>query len=224
MTEKELRTALIGAARSYLGIEEGSAAHQEIVALYNSHTPRARGYKLQLTDDWCAGFIGGMAVKCGLTDIIPMEVSCPKMVELAKTMGIWVEDDSHVPQTGDIILFYWNDSGTGDAAAGANHVGFVDRVEDGKIITVEGNMSDRVGSRTLAVNGRYIRGFVCPDYASMAGFADVPGDAWYAADVDYCKEHGLMQGTDAQRFDPENLVTRAQLAAVAARLHRSLAQ
>ena len=41
-----------------------------------------------------------------------------------------------------------------------------DRSCDGKTIKViEGNMSDAVGYRKLAVNGRYIRGFGVPKYA-----------------------------------------------------------
>ena len=40
---------------------------------------------------------------------------------------------------------------------------------DGKTITViEGNKSDAVGYREIAVNGRYIRGFGLPDYAGKA--------------------------------------------------------
>lgn len=40
---------------------------------------------------------------------------------------------------------------------------------DGKTITViEGNKNDAVGERQLAVNGKYIRGFGLPNYASKA--------------------------------------------------------
>jgi N-acetylmuramoyl-L-alanine amidase CwlA len=53
-------------------------------------------------------------------------------------------------------------------------------------------------------------------------FSDVPQDAWYADSVNYCKEHGLMQGVGDGKFNPNEPVTRAQLAAVAARLHKAL--
>ena len=40
---------------------------------------------------------------------------------------------------------------------------------DGKTITViEGNKNDAVGERQIAINGKYIRGFGLPNYASKA--------------------------------------------------------
>ena len=49
------------------------------------------------------------------------------------------------------------------------------------------------------------------------GFSDVAADAWYASSVNYAKEHGLMNGTSATTFSPNETMTRAMLAAV---LHR----
>lgn len=45
-------------------------------------------------------------------------------------------------------------------------------------------------------------------------FSDVPGDAWYAPAVAYCRENGLMAGASDTAFDPEGAVTRAMTAAV----------
>lgn len=53
-------------------------------------------------------------------------------------------------------------------------------------------------------------------------FKDVPADAWYADEVDYCKEHGLMVGVSAEVFAPDQKVTRAQLATALSRLHKAL--
>ena len=48
------------------------------------------------------------------------------------------------------------------------HVGIVEKC-DGKTITViEGNKSNKVGRRTLAVNGKYIRGFGVPAYTTQS--------------------------------------------------------
>lgn len=54
-----------------------------------------------------------------------------------------------------------------------------------------------------------------------AAFRDVPEDAWYAGAVAWCAERGLMQGTSQDRFEPERAVTRAELAAVLARMQKS---
>ena len=50
------------------------------------------------------------------------------------------------------------------------------------------------------------------------GFSDVSPDAWYAEGVAYCKEHGLMNGTSATTFAPEEPMTRAMLMTVLYRL------
>jgi N-acetylmuramoyl-L-alanine amidase len=53
-------------------------------------------------------------------------------------------------------------------------------------------------------------------------FKDVPDNAWYADEVDYCKEHGLMNGKSNTEFAPNDNMTRAEVAAVIARLHKAL--
>ncbi len=53
-----------------------------------------------------------------------------------------------------------------------------------------------------------------PTLAAEPAFADVAADAWYAPAVQYVQEHDLMQGTGADRFSPEQSVTRAMLVTV----------
>lgn len=48
-------------------------------------------------------------------------------------------------------------------------------------------------------------------------FSDVPTDAWYAEAIAYCQQNGIMSGTSATTFAPEDTLTRAMLATV---LHR----
>jgi hypothetical protein len=83
-------------------------------------------------------------------------------------MGIWVEADNHVPAPGDIIMYDWQDSGSGDNRGGSDHVGIVEKVSGNTITVIEGNYSNAVKRRTLQVNGRYIRGYCVPDFASKA--------------------------------------------------------
>lgn len=74
MTEKELRQSYVNAAVSYLGCKESNGSHKKIIDLYNSHKPLARNYAVKYTDSWCATFVSAMAIKTGLTDIIPTGV------------------------------------------------------------------------------------------------------------------------------------------------------
>ena len=177
MTESQIRQKVVATAKAWIGYNEADGSHRKIVDVYNSHRPLARGYALKYTDAWCAGFVSAVAIKLGLTDIMPTEVGVGNMIDLYRRLGRWKEQDSYVPSPGDVIMYAWGDSGAGDCASGASHVGIVVSC-DGKTITViEGNKNNAVGYREIAVNGRYIRGFGLPDYASKATETDTPAPA-----------------------------------------------
>lgn len=53
---------------------------------------------------------------------------------------------------------------------------------------------------------------------SASPFTDVPADVWYIEAINYCRQHGIMSGTSATTFAPENPLTRAMLAAVLYRM------
>ena len=160
------RQAMVAKMQSWIGKNEADGSFREVIDIYNSHTPRARGYKLQYSDEWCAGTVSAAAIATGNTDAVPLEVSCHYMIEGAKAKGIWIEDDGYVPQGGDIILYDWNDSGAGDNTGNPDHVGVVEYTSGGVIHVIEGNKGRKVARRELSVNGRYIRGFIVPKYSS----------------------------------------------------------
>ena len=74
-----------------------------------------------------------------------------------------------MPAPGDYIFYDWQD-GTNyadtDNTGAADHVGIVEKVSGQTITVIEGNYSNAVKRRTLAVNGRYIRGYGVPKYGS----------------------------------------------------------
>lgn len=160
------RQAMVAKMQSWIGKNEVDGSFREVIDIYNSHTPRARGYKLQYSDEWCAGTVSAAAIATGNTDAVPLEVSCHYMIEGAKAKGIWVENDGYVPQGGDIILYDWQDSGAGDNTGNPDHVGVVEYTSGGVIHVIEGNKGRKVARRELSVNGRYIRGFIVPKYSS----------------------------------------------------------
>ena len=164
MTEKELRQSYVNAAVSYLGCKESNGSHKKIIDLYNSHKPLARNYAVKYTDSWCATFVSAMAIKTGLTDIIPTECGCGQMIQLFQKLGAWVENDAYRPSAGDVIFYDWDDSGAGDNTGWPDHVGIVESVSGGNIVVIEGNKNNAVGRRTIPVNGRYIRGYGVPKY------------------------------------------------------------
>ena len=169
MTTNELRNLYVATAKKYLGIKEGSTQHKAIVDRYNSQKKLPRGYRLKYTDAWCAGFVSSVAIECDLTDIIPLEVSCTQMIALAKKLGIWQEADNHKAQPGDLILYDWQDDGKGDNTGAPDHIGIVEEAaKDGYFPVIEGNFENAVKRRWMKVNGKNIRGFICPNFASKA--------------------------------------------------------
>ncbi len=163
-----LRSKVVAQAKAWLGYSESDGTHKEIIDVYNSHTPLARGYKVQYTDAWCATFVSAVAIKLGYTDIMPTECGCNQMITLYKNLGCWKEDDSYTPSAGDVIFYDWQDSGSGDNTGSADHVGIVEMVSGTTIYVIEGNYSDSVKRRILQVNGKYIRGFGLPKYTETS--------------------------------------------------------
>ena len=171
MTEKQIREQVVATAEAWLGAKTGSAQHKEIIKIYNSQRPLPRGTQMQESWAWCAVFVSAVALKLGLRDIMPTEMSCHQMTLLYKQLGRWVENDAYVPSAGDVIFYDWQD-GTNYAATDntgtPDHVGIVTSCDGITIRVIEGNVSNKVDTRVLVVNGRFIRGFGIPDYASKA--------------------------------------------------------
>ena len=162
------RENLVKTAVGYIGKKEATGGHKPIIDIYNAHKPLAGGYKVKYTDEWCATFVSAMAIKCGITNIIPTECSCERMIALFKKLGAWQENDAYTPKPGDVIFYDWQDSGTGDNTGHSDHVGIVESVNGSVLSIIEGNMSEAVGRRTIKVNGRYIRGYGVPKFKETA--------------------------------------------------------
>lgn len=168
MTETELRLQAALTAARWLGTKEGSAAHRELLAIYNGIRPLPRGYAMKETDAWCAAFVSAAAVEAGIGVLVPLECSCGKIIAQAQTMGIWIEDDAYAPEIGDWVLYNWEASGSGDDTGSADHIGIVAGVQDCQFLVVEGNYDNAVKLRRVDINGAKIRGFVCPHYDTLA--------------------------------------------------------
>lgn len=163
------RDDIIRVAKSYIGTVGGSMAHSDILHFFNSVKPQ--GYTAKKNDPWCSEFASACAIqafgKKTAVKYFPLSASCPYMVKRAIQMGIWKESDKYKPKKGDFILYDWDDNGRGDNTNSPDHVGIVESVKDGVISVIEGNYGDKVKRRKIAVNGKYIRGFVIPHYEQI---------------------------------------------------------
>ena len=168
MTENQLRSNVVSIMKGWLGWSEANGKHKKIIDIYNNYRPLARGYKGQYTDEWCATAVSAAFIKAGLTDIGFTECSCNRMIDLYKAKGRWEERDSYAPKIGDILMYDWQDNGIGDNVGSADHVGLVAAINGTRLTIIEGNKNESVSYRSINANGKYIRGYCLPDYASKA--------------------------------------------------------
>ena len=158
------KNRVIRAASNLVGTSTGSAAHQRMVADYNSVKPLPVGYAVKNTDDWCDVFVTVVFQREGLSHLVGRECGVERHIQIFKKLGIWNEDGTTTPQSGDIITFNW-DKDTQQNDGWADHIGIVERVENGWIHTIEGNSSNGVVRRnTYRVGHGNIRGFARPHY------------------------------------------------------------
>lgn len=181
MTSYEKRCLVAETAKSYLGVTEGTSLHATLVNIYNNINPLPVGYKLKTTDPWCAAFVSVVFRVCNIN--FPYECSCERMRVLAEKAGSFVEEDWYSPSIGDAILYDWQDNGVGDNKGYPDHVGIVVKLNEKNFVVVEGNCGNKVAERTLEYDGKYIRGFIIPNYTTD-GDEDEPYIKW-------AKSHGF---------------------------------
>lgn len=95
--------------------------------------------------EWCACFVSWCANECGYIEngIIPKFAGCVNGVQWFKDRGQWA-DNSIEPTPGMIIFFDWDspNGSSGPQDGQADHVGIVEKVENGRVYTIEGNSGD----------------------------------------------------------------------------------
>lgn len=109
--------------------------------------------------EWCACFVSWCANECGYIDtgVIPKFAVCVNGVQWFKGRGQWL-DGSAEPVPGMIIFFDWEGDGESD------HVGIVEKVENGIVYTVEGNSGDSCRINQYSVGNYEILGYGVPQY------------------------------------------------------------
>lgn len=158
--------------RSWIGYSEANGKFRQIIDLYNSHKPLARGYAVQYDDEWCDTTVSAAGIKAGAVDLIGTECGCEEHVKIFKQKGIWIEDGTITPQPGDIILYNWDD-GSQPNNGYSDHIGYVESVSRNTITCIEGNKGEAVGRRSIPVGWGYIRGYARPKY-SAGGTTSTP--------------------------------------------------
>ena len=146
--------------RLFMG--EGNAA---MVAVAQSQIGNVGGapywswWGLDYRVEWCAIFVSWCADQCGYLDagVLPKMEGVRPYVDWFIERGQWQGRD-YEPSPGDIIFFDWESDGLAD------HVGIVEKVEDGLIYTVEGNSGDRCVENRYYLGSAPVYGFGLPQY------------------------------------------------------------
>lgn len=160
------RQKVVDIMKSWDGLSQKAQTHRPIIDIYNTIKPLPRGMKMTYTAPYCATTVSSAYHKAGYDDIFPFEASCNQMIEKAKKMGCWVEDDAYVPQIADCLVYDWQDNGKGDCVGTADHIGMVIGIKGSDLVVEEGNKGSNgiVGRRTMKVNGKCIRGYITPNF------------------------------------------------------------
>ena len=156
-------------AAALYGIRTGDG---EIVTVALSQIGNAGGepywswYGFSSRVEWCACFVSWCANECGSIDagVIPKFAGCVNGVNWFKERGQWL-DGSEEPVPGMIIFFDWDNKGSSGPQDGeSDHVGIVERVEDGRVYTVEGNSGDSCRENSYVIGHYEIYGYGVPAY------------------------------------------------------------
>ena len=116
--------------------------------------------------EWCACYVSWCANECGYIDsgVIPKFAGCANGVQWFKDRGQW-QDGSFKPSAGQIIFFDWDNKGSSGPQDGqSDHVGIVEKCENGIVYTIEGNSGDSCRQNQYPVGYYEILGYgiLCP--------------------------------------------------------------
>ena len=108
--------------------------------------------------EWCACFVSWCADQCGYLDsgTYPKFSGCVFGMQWFQQRGLWL-DGSAEPVPGMLIFFDW---ATQDGVP--DHVGIVEKVENGVVYTVEGNSRDMCRQKQYALGSGVILGYGMP--------------------------------------------------------------
>ena len=134
-----------------------------IEQLGNDYTTYCKDMGYNYRIEWCACFISWLAEKLGITDIIPVDMSCNSQISKFKNLSVWHTDRNF--QSGDIIYYDWDRLGD---SRPADHVGIIEKVNSTILTVIEGNNgnfpNDRVRRREISSSSSLIYGYARPKY------------------------------------------------------------
>lgn len=140
---------MLDKARSMLGLHEARDTNA-----INSITKKS-GIN-SATTPWCAAFAMNLLEEHGVLNLegLSNKNYCPTIEKWATDKGIYGKPGQYQPKPGDAVVFDWQRDGTSD------HIGIVEKVENGQVTVIEGNSSNSVKRNTYPLSSAKIDGYV----------------------------------------------------------------
>lgn len=106
---------------------------------------------------WCAAFAMNMLEQHGVLDLDGLKNRnyTPTIERWARDKGIYGTPDKYTPKPGDAIMFDWQGQ-----RGETDHIGIVEKVENGRVYTIEGNAGNKVRRRSYKIDDKRIDGYV----------------------------------------------------------------
>ncbi len=170
--QKEMSRALLEDKNNILWLDVlhgiSGGASSDIVAVAQEQLGNVGGqpywswYGFNSRVEWCACFVSWCANKCGYIEdgLIPKYSIVDDGATCFRNKGQWL-DGSEEPQAGMIIFFDWADDGLD---GGGDHTGIVEKVEGGRVYTIEGNSNDSCQENSYPIGHYEILGYGAPAY------------------------------------------------------------
>ena len=159
------RADIVAVAKTQIGYHEGSLEgttnSSNNYTKYNVWNGKIEGgYRYA----WCHAFVSWCANQAGIgTDIVPKTAGTSTGRSFFVNQGTYRQSaangGSYVPQAGDIIYY-----GSGSSPS---HVGIVSDCDGSTVYTIEGNYSNKVGTRAINLSNSYIIGYGVPNYKGV---------------------------------------------------------
>lgn len=163
------RIDIVEVAKTQIGYHEGSlegtTSGSNNYTKYNVWNGKISGYGSNgYGYAWCHAFVSWCANQAGIgTDIVPKTAGTSTGRSFFVNQGTYRQSaangGSYVPQAGDIIYY-----GSGSSPS---HVGIVSDCDGSTVYTIEGNYSNKVGTRAINLSNSYIIGYGVPNYKEL---------------------------------------------------------
>lgn len=141
------RSEFVEIAKSQIGVKETGVNNVKYNTWYYGYAVNGRPGTAEYA--WCVTFECWCAYQIGvLNTLIPKCNNVGTLKSWFNSKGQYYPRASYTPLKGDLIIF-----------KDLSHTGIVERVESGRIWTIEGNSKDKVSNNNYSLNDTHIQGF-----------------------------------------------------------------